>query len=153
MIFDKLCEFADATTVSVATPTDDALIGNVMDLGAAPTLKNLGSGEPVYLVVQLDAAYVAATTGNVTFKLCSDSTANLATSKTTHITLPALTSATGVKGYRYVAALPSDETYERYLGFWGTNAATTATAGSVTAFLTTKTPPFQYATFLPDGIA
>lgn len=150
MIFSKLDEFCDATAVPLTTSADE-IIGNVIDTAAAPTLKNLGT-TPVYLVVNFDTSYVAPTTTTLTLSLVSDSTANLATSKTTHLTLPALTSATGVIGYQYVAALPANWTYERYLGMWAVNGVPSATAGKINAFLTLD-PPSQPAAFLPDGIA
>lgn len=150
MIMDKLIEFADGVTMTQASDTSAVILGNVIDTAASPTLKNLGNGEPVYLVVQIDTTMTAGASA-ITFGLCSDSTANLATSKTVHILLPTLTTVTAVKGYTYVAALPSTETYERYLGMWQTASGATLTAGAVSAFLTTKAP-FQYATFLPDAV-
>lgn len=151
MIFDKLAEFADATALITATPTDDAIVGNVMDLGSAPTLKNLGGGQVMYWVLQVDTA-IAGVNGTTEFKLVSDSTANLATSKTTHITTGAVATATLAAGYTFIAPLPATETYERYLGTWATQATATRTAGAVSSYIT-ATPPRQYAAFLPDGIA
>ena len=149
MIFTELEEFCDATAVSVATTTDDVILGDVMDLGSAPTLKGIGVGTDIYWVLQVDTAIAIAGAATVTFKLCSDSTANLATSKTTHAQTPALNSATAVAGYTYVCPLPANFDFERYLGTWQTNATATITAGKINSFLTTE--PSRW-TALPAGI-
>ena len=152
MILSKVDEFADSVvlTATWTAPTTAALLGNVMDLGAAPTLKNIGSGEPMYFVFQVDES-VAGTSGTQIYLLASDSTADLATSKTTHITTPTFTTAQLVAGFMWVSPLPLTETYERYLGVWMTSGTATITAGKVSAFLTNH-PQMQYAAFLPDGI-
>lgn len=134
MILDELNEFCDAT--SGAINIGNAIIGDVIDLGANPTLRNLGAGTPVYLVIQVDTDFSGAS-GTVQFQLCSDSTANLATSKTVHLDTGAIAVATLVSGYTKVMALPSEATYERYLGLWETVATTNMSAGKINAFLTT----------------
>lgn len=148
MIIDKLLEFGDAATafVNIGTLT----IGDVVDLGAAPTLQNIGGGEPIYLVIQIDTTIVGAGSSSE-FKLVSDSTSNLTTSPTTHFSSGALPVATTVAGYQVCAIpLPSAATYERYLGVTVTSSAFNTTAGKVNAFLT-LTPPAWTA--YPDAIA
>lgn len=147
MILDKLLEFGDAATAYVNVGT--LVVGDVVDLGATPTLKNIGGGEPIYLVIQIDTTLVGATSTSE-FKLVSDSTADLATSPTLHYTSGALPVATTVAGYQVcVVPLPSQATYERYLGVTVTSAVANTTAGKVNAFLT-LTPPAWLA--LPDAL-
>lgn len=133
MILDERTEFCDATSAILAI--GNAIIGDVIDLGAAPTLKNIGNGEPLYLVLQVDTTFVGATS-TTQFDLVSDSTADLATSKTTHVSTGPIPVATLVAGYTKVIALPSEATYERYLGLWETVATANVTAGKINAFLT-----------------
>jgi hypothetical protein len=148
MIIDKLLEFGDAA--SCFTNIGTAVVGDVVDLGAAPTLQNIGGGEPLYLVIQIDTTIVGATSTSE-FKLVSDSTSNLATSPTLHYTSGALPVATVVAGYQVCAIpLPSSATYERYLGVTVTSAVANTTAGKCNAFLT-LTPPAWVA--MPDAIA
>lgn len=133
MILDEFNEFCDATSAILAV--GNAIIGDVIDLGATPTLRNLGAGENLYLVIQVDTTFVGATS-TTTFDLVSDSTANLATSKTTHVSTGAIPVATLVAGYTKVIPLPGEATYERYLGLWETVATANVTAGKINAFLT-----------------
>lgn len=133
MIFDERTEFCDATSAILAI--GNAIIGDVVDLGATPTLRNTGNGEPIYLVLQVATTFVGAG-ATVQFQLASDSTANLATSKTVHWDSGAIALATLVAGYTKVVVLPSEHTYERYLGLWETVATADVTAGAINAFLT-----------------
>lgn len=133
MILDELLEFCDAT--SAILNVGNAIIGDVVDLGAAPTLKGIGNGEPLYLVIQVDTTFVGATS-TTTFELSSDSTADLATSRTVHVSTGAIAVATLVAGYTLAIALPIGATYERYLGLWETVATANVTAGKINAFLT-----------------
>jgi hypothetical protein len=133
MILDELTEFCDAT--SVVINVGNAIVGDVIDLGATPTLRDIGNGDPLYLVIQVDTA-VVGTTSTLQLQLCSDSTANLATSKTVHLDTGAIAEATLVAGYTKVYALPPEATYERYLGLWETVAVNNLSAGKINAFLT-----------------
>ncbi len=134
MILDERNEFCDATSAVLGLGLD-AIIGDVIDLGATPTLRDLGAGEPMYLVLQVTTTFVGATS-TTKFDLVSDSDAALTTSKTTHATTGAIPVATLVEGYTKVIPLPSEATYERYLGLWETNATAAVTAGAINAFLT-----------------
>lgn len=148
MIIDKLLEFADAATVGVTAAT--VYPSDIVDLGASPTLKNIGNGDPLYLVINIDTAVTSGAGCNVTFKLVSDSTSNLTTSPTTHYTSGAIAKATLIAGYQVCCIpLPTDATYERYLGVTTTPDTTDTTAGKYNAFLT-ATPPAWYA--LPDAL-
>lgn len=154
MIFDKLTEFADA--VSVANAAGDDLIGNVIDLGANPLPGP--HGRPIYLVIQTETEIITGgSAGTISFALVSDSTADLATSPTTHFSTgtfvtddsAANSAQLNAGGVIAVVALPlSGAVYERYLGIIATVATTTVTAGTINAFLT-LTPPVWQA--LPDA--
>ncbi len=146
MILDERNEFCDAT--SAILNIGNAIIGDVIDLGSAPTLQDIGNGEPLYLVIQVTTAFVGATS-TTTFELKSDSTANLATSATTHLSTGAIAVATLVEGYTKVMALPAEATYERYLGLWETVATANVTAGAINAFLTRDVAKW---TALPDAL-
>lgn len=140
MILDDRLEFLDATDCKINTTNN--IIGDVIDLGATPTLRDIGNGEPLYLVIQVTTAATGA--GNITFELCSDSTANLATSKTVHVSTGAIAYGTWTLGYTKIYALPMDATYERYLGLWETGSGNT-TALNCNAFLTTN--PAKYTAY------
>lgn len=146
MIFDNFNEFCDAT--SAILNVGNAIIGDVIDTGAAPTLKGLGVGEPLHLVIQVDTTFVGAT-ATITFDLKSDSTADLATSATTHATTGAIPVATLVAGYTRVIPLPLDFTFERYVGLWETVATANVTAGKINAFLARDVARW---TALPDAL-
>ena len=130
MILDERNEFCDAT--SGAINIGNAIIGDVIDLGG--TTQDIGNGEPLYLVIQVATAFVGAT-GTVQLQLASDSTANLATSKTVHLETGAMPVADLVAGYTKAYALPNG-TYERYLGLWETVGTANISAGAINAFLT-----------------
>jgi hypothetical protein len=137
VILDERTEFCDAT--SAVMNVGNQIIGDVIDLGSAPTLKDIGAGEPLYLVIQVDTAFSDAAdagTATIQFQLCSDSTENLATSKTVHIDTGAMAIASLIAGYTKVYALPQEATYERYLGLWETVGTTNLDAGKINAFLT-----------------
>lgn len=134
MILDERNEFADAAAIALNVGNAIAPNTDVIDLGATPTLRNIGTGEPLYLVLQVDTAFVG-TGATIQFQLASDSTADLATSKTVHADTGAIAVATWAAGYTKVIALPQEATYERYLGLWMTVATANVTAGKLNAFL------------------
>jgi hypothetical protein len=146
MILDERLEFADA--LSCVANVGNAILGDVIDLGASPTLRDIGNGEPLYLVIQVDTA-VVGTTSTVQWQLASDSTANLATSKTVHLDTGAIAEAALVAGYTKIYALPVEATYERYLGLWQTVAVNNLSAGKINAFLTRE--PAKWASY-PNAI-
>ena len=79
MIMDELLEFAD--NVSVAAVAGTALIGDVIDLGAAG--ENIGVGQPVYIVIRPSVEIITGgVAGTLQFKLVSDAQAAVATNGT-----------------------------------------------------------------------
>lgn len=149
MILDKFNEFAAAATL-VGTAAATAVLGNVIDTGAKPTTKDIGNGEGLYLVIQIDTD-VAASGGaaNVTFKLVSDSVATLDSSPTVHWASAAIAKGTLVKGYLVVAMQLPYGAYERYLGVTYTPDTNNTTAGKANAFLTRDVAKWAA---LPDAI-
>lgn len=139
MIIDDRLEFADAAAIALNIGNAIAPNTDVVDTGATPTLKDLGNGQPLYLVLQVDTTFVGAT-ATIQFQLATDSTANLATSRTNHIDTGAIAVATWVAGYTLVYPLPMGVTYERYMGLWMTVATANVTAGKLNAFITTHPP-------------
>lgn len=138
MYIDKQAEFSDAQAV-----TATAISTNVMDLisnasGKNP-LRDVGTGQDVYLVITTQAAATDdLSDATLTVTLESDSTANLATSPTTHFSTGALAFAAFSPVGTVLAAvkLPAGS-YERYLGVRYTVGAGPLTAGAFDAFLTT----------------
>jgi hypothetical protein len=149
MYLDKLLEFGDASAIALNIGNAIAPNTDVVDLGAAPTLQDIGNGEPIYLVLQVDTAFVGAT-ATIQFQLATDSTSNLATSKTVHLDTGAIAVATWAAGYTKIYALPVEVAYERYMGLWMTVATANVTAGKLNAFLTTA--PSKW-TATPDSPA
>lgn len=144
MMVDYLNQFSDAQAV-----TATAVSTNIIDLGG--TTQDVGNGETLYLVVSTETA--ATDTGSdatLTVTLESDSTADLATSPTTHYSSGAVAFADfSPAGTQFVAvALPMGD-YERYLGVRFTVAAGPLTAGNFDAFLTKDV---QRWTAMPDAL-
>lgn len=135
MILDERNEFADAATLVGAAAGTTYVLGDVIDLGTTP--RDIGTGEDLYAVCQIDTAVLAAAgAANVTFKLVSDSTADLATSPTVHFATAAIAKATLVAGYQVFAIKLPSGMYERYLGVTYTPDTNPTTAGKANAFLT-----------------
>lgn len=137
MILDDRLEMCDATALNTGGAAS-YLIGSQIDLVAAGL--DIGNGEPVYLVIQIDTAVDSAadnTTQN--FILASDDSASIATdgSATVHWQSGALaqTAIDAAGDLVCAVALPMG-TYEQYLGILHTTAVAAATAGKINAFLT-----------------
>lgn len=136
MIMDDRTEFADAT--SVGTPNNSTV--NVGDIVDTSVVRDMGNGQPVYLVVTVDTAITSGGAATVAFLLVSDSTTTIATdgTATKHLESAAIPVATLTAGYKQVMVLPAESpAYERYLAFQVKETAGQAlTAGKVNAFLT-----------------
>jgi hypothetical protein len=141
MILDERLEFADATSVAAAAGT--ALIGDVIDM---ETARDIGAGEPIYLVIQCDTDIVTGgAAGTVKFQLASDAQAAIATDGSATVHFDTGTIATGAAGAGRTAAggtiavitLPMEGAeYEQYLGILCVTATTTTTGGAINAFIT-----------------
>lgn len=142
MIMDERNEFADAVSVAAAAGT--ILVGDVIDSGEV--VRNLGSGQPVYLNITVDTEVITGgVAGTIEFQLVSDAAAAIATdgSATVHYSSGELvTGAAGANadslnaGATIVSVpLPAQDTYERYFGILAVIGTTTTTAGAINAFL------------------
>lgn len=148
MIIDFLAQFCDEDTITATVA--NAIVGDVMDLGATPTLKDIGNGDkPIYLVITIDTTVTSNGSATVAFTLLSDSTANLATSATVHINTGDIAIASLTAGTTLVYPLPPRKTYERYLGIFAETKVQTLNAGAFSAFLTMD-PPMNH--IYPDAL-
>jgi len=143
MILDTFADFGEGLDCSQSAGT--FLIGSQIDLGTGNTLRDIGNGEPIYLVILTDVEIITAgAAGTINWSLASDSTAAISTTTSTvHLTTPTyVTDGTDANdaelkagGLVYAGHLPAGD-YERFLGILVTVATTTTTAGTVHAFLT-----------------
>lgn len=143
MILDERLEFADAVSVAAAAGT--ALIGDVIDL---QTARDIGNGEPIYLVITCDTEIITGgSAGTLGFQLASDAQAAIATdgTATVHwasqlfVTDDAAVNAAQFNAGGIIAAIAipmEGPVFERYLGILAVTATTTTTAGKINAFLT-----------------
>lgn len=129
MILDSTTQLSAEQAV-----TATAISTNVIDLQDD---RDIGAGEPVYLLIKVDTDCDSAADGaSVAFTLESDSTADLATSATTHVTVAAIGEASLTAGTVVAKiALPIDS-YERYLGVRYTVSGENLTAGAFSAYIT-----------------
>lgn len=148
MIIDKLLEFCDDFDLDQEAGT--YLATNQIDLGSAPTLQNIGNGQPLYLVCVVTEAFTdGGDSATLTIRLCSDDSASIhASTSTVHIASDAKLKAALPLGAKFVYPLPSGN-YERYLGVNFDVATAGFDTGWVTAFLTTDPTGW---TALPDAI-
>lgn len=144
MIMDQLNVFVEGVEVAGAAGNRNA--GDVIDLfeggganGGAPaaTLRDVGQGRPVYLVILVTVAPADADT--VEFRLVSDAEEPPnTTTATVHLTSGAIAVGELPAGTRLIYALPIEgEVYEQYLGIQVTNVGESALDDlEFTAFLT-----------------
>lgn len=135
MILDERNEFADATALSTSG-TGRQLVGDVIDLGAGG--RDIGNGEQLYVVIEVDTAFTSAGAATVAFELVSDDTGSIATNgtATVHAASGAYPVASLTAGFNaLVVALPYGN-YERYLGVIANVGTAALTAGKINAFLT-----------------
>lgn len=136
MILDKRNEFCDATALNTGG-AGTYLIGDQIDLGAA---RDVGNGQPVYLVITVDTLPTSGGSATAQFQLASDASASIATdgSATVHLETKAFTIAQMAAGTVLAAiALPMEGVaYERYLGILQVTGTAAFTGGKINAFLT-----------------
>lgn len=141
MYVDKFAEFSDSQAV-----TATAISTNVMDLNPAFKLNttgvDIGTGQDVYLIVQVDAAAAAAGAATVVVTLESSAAAGL-TSSNVHLTSKTLALADMTAGKTLMAVKLPTDTYLRYLGVRYTVATGPLTGGSFSAFLTTDVQAYR----------
>lgn len=136
MILDERNEFCDATALNTGA-AGTYLIGDQIDLGTA---RDVGNGQPLYLVITVDTLPTSAGAATAQFKLVSDASASIATdgSASLHFETKAFAISEMAAGTVLAAvALPIEGVaYERYLGILQTTGTAAFTGGKVNAFLT-----------------
>jgi hypothetical protein len=136
MILDKRNEFCDATALNTGA-AGTYLIGDQIDLGAA---RDIGIGEPLYLVITVDTPPTSGGAATAQFTLASDNSASIATNGTAsvHFQTKAFTVAEMTAGAVLAAvALPTEGVaYKRFLGILQTTGTAAFTGGRINAFLT-----------------
>lgn len=142
MIFDDRTEFCDA----VACNTGAAGTYNLGDIIDLTTARDMGNGQPVFLVITVDTEIITGgSAGTVQFLLVSDATTTIATdgTATTHYASKAFvtddTALTELQAGEVAVcvALPLEgPAYERYLAVQQVTGTTAITAGKINAFLT-----------------
>lgn len=136
MILDKRNEFCDATALNTGG-AGTYLVGDQIDLGTA---RDVGNGEPMYLVITVDTLPTSGGSATAQFALASDASASIATdgSATVHLQTKAFAISEMAAGQVLAAiALPMEGVaYERYLGILQTTGTAAFTGGKINAFLT-----------------
>lgn len=137
MILDSRTEFCDAVALNTGG-AGSYLLGSQIDLGVA---RDIGNGEPVYLVIQVDTLPTSAdSTATAAFTLASDATAAVATngSASVHFVTKAFAISEMAAGTVLAAvALPIEGVaYEQFLGILQTTAVQAFSGGKINAFLT-----------------
>lgn len=145
MIIDKLGTFANDT--SIGGGTGRRRVGDEIDLGAG-NLRDIGSGEDIFLVLQVAAPFVGAG-ASVAFELVSDAQVPITAdgTETVHAvtrTIPVaqLVAGATVAVMRVPMGAPN---YERFLGLNANVTGAAFSSGSVHGFMT-KEPARWYAT-------
>lgn len=144
MYVDKQAEFADSQAVTATAISTNVIdlypVGNSVNSNAT---RDIGVGEDVYLVAQVDTTATAAGAATVTVTLESDSAAGMATAPVVHFSSKAFALAEMAAGVTLLAIkLPSAD-YKRYLGVRFTVATGPLTAGAFSAFLTKDIQAFK----------
>jgi hypothetical protein len=136
MILDKRNEFCDAVALNTGG-AGTYLVGDQIDLGVA---RDMGNGEPMYLVITVDTLPTSAGAATAQFQLASDASASIATNgtATVHLETKAFAISEMAAGTMLAAiALPLEGVaYERYLGILQVTGTAAFTAGKINAFLT-----------------
>lgn len=125
-IIDKFNEFSDAQVVT-------ALGDNTSTYSFDTKGADIGCGEAVHLVVQIDEAVTAALAATVEFKFVESDNADLSAA-TQLATTGAIAKATLVAGYT-VIKLKIPANAKRYIGVVYTVAVGVLTTGKFSAFL------------------
>jgi len=135
MFMDERSEFCDAVALNTGAPAT-YLIGDQIDLGAE--FRDIGNGETTYVVFVVSTTATSGGSATAEFQIASDDTAAISTSTATpHVTVGPFPVADMLAGtVLAVVALPSQSTYEQFLGVLQTTGTAAFTAGNVDVFLT-----------------
>lgn len=151
-ILDKLNEFGDAFDITESAGTYN--LTNQIDTGSV--VRDLGIGEPLFLVISAASDIKAGSAGTLAFKLVSDASASIATDGTASVHFASgsfVTGTTAIPAGTIFAcvALPhaGATAYERYLGVQAVIGTAAITEGTVDAYLT-NVPVGGYKSY-PDA--
>jgi hypothetical protein len=144
---DPALNFCTDQLAASAMATTGTISANVIDLGASPTLRDLGIRK---MIVECIVTTAFAAVGNggseltsLNIKVQTDSAVGLDSSATTHaskdIAIAALT-----LGAKFFIELPVGQTYERYLGLLFTSTAEAGASGAMTCNLVTAVDSRQW---------
>lgn len=137
MILDERTEFCDATALNTGA-AGTYLLGDQID---SSVVRDLGNGQPIYLVITVDTLPTSGGSATAQFTLASDDSASLATNGTAsvHFVTKAFAISEMAAGTVLAAvALPAQGVaYERYLGILQTTGTAAFTGGKINAFLST----------------
>lgn len=144
MYVDKQAEFSDSqvvTATAISTNVYDLFpVGNAVN---SNTVRDIGVGEDVYLVVQVDTTATAAGAATVTVTLESASDAAISVTPTVHYASTAIALANLTGGKTLLAIkLPADA-YQRYIGVRYTVGTGPLTAGAFSAFFAKDIQAFR----------
>lgn len=136
MLLDERTEFCDATALNTGA-AGTYLIGDVIDLQVA---RDIGQGEPTWLVITVDTTATSGGSATGVFKLASDAQAAIATdgTATEHVVTPSKAVAAMTAGtVIFAGPVPAEgNVFERYLGILQVTGVAAFTAGKINAFLT-----------------
>lgn len=137
MILDERTEFCDATALNTGA-AGTYLLGDQID---SSVVRDLGNGQPIYLVITVDTLPTSGGSATAQFTLASDDSASIATNGTAsvHFQTKAFAISEMAAGTVLAAvALPAQGVaYERYLGVLQTTGTAAFTGGKINAFLST----------------
>jgi hypothetical protein len=148
MITDKLTTFCNATALNTGA-AGTYLIGDVVNL---EDVRDIGQGNPLYLVINVETTATSGSTATATFKLASDAQAAIHVSTSTvHLVTPTFAVADMVAGTNIMrAVIPMEgNAYEQFIGILQVTGTAAFTAGKVDAFLTMDVANWKA---LPDGV-
>lgn len=135
MITDKLATFCNAVALNTG-PAGNYLIGDVINL---ETVRDIGQGQPIFLVVTVETTATSGGAATGQFKLVSDAQVAIdPDTATVHASSAAFAVADMVAGTNLLTVVIPMEgaAYEQYLGIVQTTGTAAFTAGKVNAFLT-----------------
>jgi hypothetical protein len=136
MNHDALSSFALANATG---NTGTRVVGKTLDIQQA---RDIGNGQPIYLMVLVDTGIAAGGAGSYQVKLSSDTNTDFNDAPVDHVIgasfVTGTTSGTGALKPGTVllhVALPIDGTYKRHLAIREVVTTENTTAGKISAFL------------------
>lgn len=146
MVLDKFVQFADNRGLNTAVGTN--VVGDVVD--TTSTKADIGTGEPVYFVLQVSTDVTSAGAATVSFTLESSISVSLVhTTNLVHVATKTYSPDELKAGNVLFAGPIPSGVVRRYLGVRSTVAAAALTGGRISAFLTHDISAY---TAYPDAV-